>query len=148
MRYHAVSLDTFLFLFFPQADEIKAGVTTYLAEISELLNRVPRQLLLLFKTNDLLRSIDHRLQTSAAARSFITMSHCCVRTITEENLRRSTGWYCWLKIQTASVVAHTRITLYQLYVSNLATSVRRVLYVITSHLSSWNGCFVRRKSIL
>ena len=132
---------------FLQAQEIRNGVTTYLAEISKLLNSVPRQLLLLFKTNDLLRSIDHRLQTSAAARSFITMSRCCVRTITAEDLRNSTSWYHWLKVHATSVLAHTRISLYQLYVSNAMTSLRWAFCVITRPFTSFHAhCKRQRKS--
>ncbi|KAF3844308.1 hypothetical protein F7725_007471 [Dissostichus mawsoni] len=46
--------------------------------ISELLNRVPRQMLLLLKTNDLLRGIENTLQTRASSSSFINMSRCCI----------------------------------------------------------------------
>lgn len=50
-------------LFFPQQDEIKADAAKYLPEISAVLNRVPRQMLLIFKTNDLLRGIEFSLNT-------------------------------------------------------------------------------------
>lgn len=59
--------------------EIRTNASLYLPQISELLNRVPRQMLLLLKTNDLLRGIETTLQTRASSSSFINMSRCCIR---------------------------------------------------------------------
>ena len=59
-------------------------MVTYFSEITQLLNKVPRQLLLILKTNDLLRSLDHTLQASSHTHSFITMSKVCVKTIGDE----------------------------------------------------------------
>ena len=113
-------------LFFPQqAELIRVNATTYVTEITELLNRVPRQLLLLLKTNDLLRSIDFRLKTSATSRSFVTMSRCCIRAVTEQRLKLCNGWKDWVQIQADSTFSHLRITLYQVYVSGVVTSLRR-----------------------
>uniref|UniRef100_A0A3Q3X711 AarF domain-containing protein kinase 1 n=1 Tax=Mola mola TaxID=94237 RepID=A0A3Q3X711_MOLML len=61
--------------------EIRTNAALYLPQISELLNRVPRQMLLLLKTNDLLRGIESTLQTRAASSSFINMSRCCIRAL-------------------------------------------------------------------
>ena len=61
--------------------EIRTNAALYLPQISELLNRVPRQMLLLLKTNDLLRGIETTLQTRASASSFINMSRCCTRAL-------------------------------------------------------------------
>lgn len=64
-----------------QDTEIRANAARYLPQISELLNKVPRQMLLLLKTNDLLRGIETVLQTRASASSFLNMSRCCVRAL-------------------------------------------------------------------
>lgn len=61
--------------------EIRTNAALYLPQISELLNRVPRQMLLLLKTNDLLRGIETTLETRASSSSFINMSRCCVRAL-------------------------------------------------------------------
>lgn len=67
---------------FPWQDiEIRTNASLYLPQISELLNRVPRQMLLLLKTNDLLRGIETTLQTRASSSSFINVSRCCVRAL-------------------------------------------------------------------
>jgi len=120
--------------FTPQAEEIRVNATIYVKEITELLNRVPRQLLLLLKTNDLLRSIDYRLKTSATSRSFITMSRCCIRAVTEQRLKLCNGWKDWLHIQADSTFSHLIITLYQVYVSSIVTSLRRFFARLASGL--------------
>lgn len=71
--------------------EIKVNVAKYLIEISDILNRVPRQLLLILKTNDVLRGIEASLHTRANATSFLNMSRCCVRAVAEERKRNCDG---------------------------------------------------------
>ena len=46
-----------------------------------MLNQVPREMLLLLKTNDLLRGIETCLNTRNASSSFIHMTKCCIRLI-------------------------------------------------------------------
>lgn len=61
--------------------EIRTNAALYLPQISDLLNKVPQQMLLLLKTNDLLRGIESTLQTRASSSSFINMSRCCIQAI-------------------------------------------------------------------
>ena len=61
--------------------EIKADAAKYLRELSFVLNQIPREMLLLLKTNDLLRGIETCLQTRNSSSSFISMSKCCVKLI-------------------------------------------------------------------
>ncbi|XP_019589219.1 aarF domain-containing protein kinase 1 isoform X3 [Rhinolophus sinicus] len=61
--------------------EIRNNAAAYLPQISQLLAHVPRQMLLIFKTNDLLRGIEAALGTRASASSFLNMSRCCVRAL-------------------------------------------------------------------
>lgn len=69
--------------------EIRTNAALYLPQISDLLNRVPRQMLLLLKTNDLLRGIETTLQTRAASSSFINMSRCCIRAMARSEAMNS-----------------------------------------------------------
>ena len=124
-----------VFLISQQAELIRVNAATYLTEITDLLNRVPRQLLLLLKTNDLLRSIDYRLNTSATSRSFITMSRCCIRAVTKQRLENCHGWRDWVRIQADSTMSHLRISLYQIYASGVVTSLRRLLTRLVGRLS-------------
>ncbi|KAG8514341.1 putative aarF domain-containing protein kinase 1, partial [Galemys pyrenaicus] len=61
--------------------EIRNNAANYLPQISQLLSHVPRQMLLIFKTNDLLRGIEASLGTRASASSFLNMSRCCIRAL-------------------------------------------------------------------
>uniref|UniRef100_A0A3P8TC70 AarF domain-containing protein kinase 1 n=1 Tax=Amphiprion percula TaxID=161767 RepID=A0A3P8TC70_AMPPE len=71
--------------------EIRTNAAQYLPQISELLNRVPRQMLLLLKTNDLLRGIETTLQTRASSSSFINMSRCCIRAMAHKRSKARSG---------------------------------------------------------
>lgn len=50
-------------------------------QIIDVLDKVNRQLLLIFKTNDLMRGIDHTLKTNSRMGSFRVMSQCCVESV-------------------------------------------------------------------
>lgn len=82
-----VTIRTSLIAVFPsrQDVEIRTNAALYLPQISDLLNRVPRQMLLLLKTNDLLRGIETTLQTRASSSSFLNMSRCCIRALARYN---------------------------------------------------------------
>ena len=62
-----------------QSFEIKTEASKYLREISIVLNQIPREMLLLLKTNDLLRGIETCLATRNSSSSFIHMIKCCVK---------------------------------------------------------------------
>lgn len=55
-------------------------------QIVDVLDKVNRQLLLIFKTNDLMRGIDHTLKTTARMGSFRVMTECCVRSVYNEKI--------------------------------------------------------------
>ncbi len=65
--------------FSKKGQEIKNEASKYLREISIVLNKIPREMLLLLKTNDLLRGLETNLGTRGASSSFIYMSKCCVK---------------------------------------------------------------------
>ncbi|XP_069805524.1 aarF domain-containing protein kinase 1 [Dendropsophus ebraccatus] len=78
-----------------EAQEIRSNAAAYLPQISQLLASVPRQMLLLLKTNDLLRGIETALHTSASASSFLSMSRCCVRAVARHRrMTASSLWSC------------------------------------------------------
>ncbi|XP_011313329.1 uncharacterized aarF domain-containing protein kinase 1 [Fopius arisanus] len=62
-------------------------VPNLLPQISEVLERVNRQMLLILKTNDLIRSIEHTLGTSKRMSAFMEMSKCCVHAVYDEKMR-------------------------------------------------------------
>lgn len=71
--------------------EIKSEAGKYIREISIVLNRIPREMLLLLKTNDLLRGIEMSLHTRNSSSSFIHMSKCCVKLINSYEREMANG---------------------------------------------------------
>lgn len=85
-----------------EAREVKDFASRHIDLINAVLRSVPREMLLLFKTNDLLRGIEASLGTRHMAKSFVTMAQCCVRGIysrklQEANLSTSDRMRLWLE---------------------------------------------------
>ncbi|XP_012867903.1 PREDICTED: uncharacterized aarF domain-containing protein kinase 1 isoform X2 [Dipodomys ordii] len=106
--------------------EIRTNVTTCLPEISQLLNCVPRQMLLIFKTNDLLRSIEATLGTRASASSFLNMSRCCIRALAEHNKKNTHSFFRRTQISVCEAFNLWKIDLHEL-----------MLHVKGSKLACW-----------
>ncbi|XP_072555211.1 aarF domain-containing protein kinase 1 isoform X4 [Paramormyrops kingsleyae] len=118
MRRHSIDVN--------EDTEIRANAARYLPQISELLNKVPRQMLLLLKTNDLLRGIETVLQTRANASSFLNMSRCCVRALSRHGRSKARYRPRWLQIFLSEVLTLWQINLYEVF-----------LWMKASMLGSW-----------
>ncbi|KAK3845108.1 MAG: ABC1 family-domain-containing protein [Linnemannia gamsii] len=68
-----------------ETSKISTGAGNWLVEIADILARVPRDLLLLFKTNDLLRALDEDMgaDDGAQMRMFAVMGQYCAQVIFE-----------------------------------------------------------------
>uniref|UniRef100_A0A3Q3JMT5 AarF domain-containing protein kinase 1 n=1 Tax=Monopterus albus TaxID=43700 RepID=A0A3Q3JMT5_MONAL len=95
--------------------EIQTNASLYLPQISRLLNRVPRQMLLLLKTNDLLRSTEITLQTRASSSSFISISRCCIRAIARHKRSKAQSRMRRLQISLAESLDLGRLTMYEMF---------------------------------
>ncbi|XP_053701362.1 aarF domain-containing protein kinase 1 isoform X1 [Synchiropus splendidus] len=93
--------------------EIRTNAALYLPQISDLLNRVPRQMLLLLKTNDLLRGIETTLETRASSSSFINMSRCCIRALARHKRSKTTSRKVRLRISLAESFNLWKLSLYE-----------------------------------
>ncbi|XP_025104932.1 uncharacterized aarF domain-containing protein kinase 1-like [Pomacea canaliculata] len=112
-----------------EGSEIQTKVSDYLLEISDILNRVPRQLLLIFKTNDVLRGIEASLHTRANATSFINMSRCCIRAVAQDERRQCEGAVgCVLRTRLREHWQLLRVSVYEL-----------VMWVVSSSWFRWLG---------
>ncbi|XP_058843787.1 aarF domain-containing protein kinase 1 isoform X6 [Acipenser ruthenus] len=111
--------------------EIRTNAALYLPQISELLNKVPREMLLLLKTNDLLRGIETTLQTRASASSFFNMSRCCIRAIAKYQKKRSRSRYKKMQIYFSEAFTLWQINLYEL-----------LLWIRGSTLGNWIVSFL------
>ncbi|CAJ1074184.1 aarF domain-containing protein kinase 1 [Xyrichtys novacula] len=95
--------------------EIRTNAALYLPQISDLLNRVPRQMLLLLKTNDLLRGIETTLQTRASSSSFINMSRCCIQAMARHKRSKARSRTRRLQISLSESVNLLKLSLYELF---------------------------------
>ncbi|KAJ8411787.1 hypothetical protein AAFF_G00154250 [Aldrovandia affinis] len=95
--------------------EIQTNASLYLPEISDLLNKIPRQMLLLLKTNDLLRGIETTLETRASASSFINMSRCCVRAVAAHKRSQTRSRSRRMQISLKETITLWQINVFELF---------------------------------
>jgi len=98
-----------------ESEEIKANAARYLKEITDVLAYVNRQMILIFKTNDLLRGIESSLGTKNTMSSFIQMSRSCLRVLQERSLISATSSFARWKVNLWARFAQFRITCYELF---------------------------------
>lgn len=94
-----------------QMETIQKNIPHYLPEITQLLDSVPRQLVLILKTNDLLRGIEHTLGAAAHYTSYLTMSKSCLRALGKHEVSMATSWrtslYWRLRTRLYILAVHT-----------------------------------------
>lgn len=83
-----------------------------LPQISGILDTVDRQMLLVLKTNDLLRGIEYSLGTYNKMSSFKVMSHRCIRTVYRDKIRTAEGATRRFAVAVAQYWALFKFTLY------------------------------------
>jgi len=98
-----------------ESAEIKANVILYLKEITDVLAFVNRQMILIFKTNDLLRGIESSLGTKNSMSSFIQMSRSCLNVIQEKQLLTATSSFARWKVNMGGRWAQFKISCYELF---------------------------------
>ena len=62
---------------------IQEEISYWINEMTQVLENVPKELILIFKTNDLLRGLESTLNCRADANSFIAMSSHCLKCMYE-----------------------------------------------------------------
>ena len=98
-----------------EESEIKSYASRYMYEINQLLSNVPRELLLILKTNDLLRSIETRMGTKGQQMSFIIMTRYCSENVHSTLLQKCQDWRCKFKVRSAHNWIDFKLKVYQLF---------------------------------
>ncbi|KAF2184443.1 ABC1-domain-containing protein [Zopfia rhizophila CBS 207.26] len=96
-----------------------------LAQLVQLLGKVPRVILLILKTNDLTRSLDENLHTrQGPARTFLILARYASRTVYEEQLESLSGSLFWppnfiafLRAWSTHVRVELKLNVYEIYLS-------------------------------
>uniref|UniRef100_A0A0K2U131 Putative LOC102225960 [Xiphosphorus maculatus] n=1 Tax=Lepeophtheirus salmonis TaxID=72036 RepID=A0A0K2U131_LEPSM len=84
-------------------------------QIADLLAFVNKQMILIFKTNDLLRTIEHNLGTSNSMSSLIQMSRSCLRCMNDFKLKKEKKRIQRLMLHLRGNWDQCRISIYQIY---------------------------------
>jgi len=90
-------------------------IPSLLPQISGVLDRVNRQMLLILKTNDLMRGIEHSLRTHSRMSAMMEMSRCCVHSVYGEKLRRCTTLWGRFRISLTERWVLLKLSLYYMY---------------------------------
>merc|ERR1712203_14489 len=98
-----------------ESKEIKENAARYVKEITDVLAFVNRQMILIFKTNDLLRGIESSLGTKNSMSTFIQMSRACFRVIEEKQLLSTTSSMSRFYIKMVGRWAQFKISCYQVF---------------------------------
>lgn len=103
------------------------GVPLLLAQIMQTLSLVNKEMLLLLKTNDLLRGIEYTLKTENRMSSFLIMSRHCIRCIYEDNRKKIVSRTSKLLLYGKEQWDLFKITLYYFYLSVKTLSLKSAL---------------------
>lgn len=109
----------------------QTNTTLVLPSISDILEQVDRQMLLILKTNDLIRGIETTLQTQNRMTSFWVMSKCCVKSVSSHDMSKATTeWQRFVKSLDQNWTLF-KLNIYYLYLGvinlSLFSSLRQIL---------------------
>lgn len=114
-----------------EKDLLQSTTSLVLPHISEILENVDRQMLLVLKTNDLIRSIETSLGTLDRMTSFLVMSKCCIRSVAVMDAAAArTRWSRWSR-SCSQMWALLRVNVYYMWLGlrsfSLMATVRQLL---------------------
>lgn len=98
-----------------------------LPKISEVLERVDRQMLLILKTNDLIRSIEHSLQTKSRMGGYMEMSKCCIKFVYNDRMKSADDGWTRLWLRVAEQWSFLKISLYYVYLGVLNLDIHKTV---------------------
>ncbi|KAL6256347.1 hypothetical protein P5V15_012464 [Pogonomyrmex californicus] len=107
--------------------EFQQNIPNLLPQISTVLDRVNQQMLLVLKTNDLMRGIEYSLRTQTRMSAMMEMSKCCVRSVYGEKIRQCSNTWNRYWVSIAERWALLKLSFYYMYLGlihfNLNSSV-------------------------
>lgn len=91
---------------------LQKNTHSVLPHIADILDQVDRQMLLILKTNDLIRGIEATLGTSNRKTAWAVMTECCIKSIYSEKYRNANGAGKRLFVSLAELWSIIKINLY------------------------------------
>ncbi|XP_076657389.1 aarF domain containing kinase 1 [Halictus rubicundus] len=107
-----------------EKQEFQKEIPQLLPEISNVLEKVNRQMLLILKTNDLVRSIEHNLKTESRMFGMLEMSKCCIHSVYGERLKLCTNTWIRCKLSIAKQWSLFKLSLYYIYLGALNFNIK------------------------
>ncbi|XP_076637322.1 aarF domain containing kinase 1 isoform X2 [Colletes latitarsis] len=110
-----------------EKEEFQKEIPNLLPQISDVLQRVNRQMLLILKTNDLMRCIEYSLNTESRKSGMMEMSKCCIHSVYEEKLKSCTNTWARWKVSIAKQWILFKLSLYYVYLGTLNFDIKESL---------------------
>ncbi|XP_050156554.1 putative ABC1 protein At2g40090 isoform X2 [Malus sylvestris] len=89
--------------------ELQMYASQYLSQISELLRRLPREILLMLKTNDCLRSVSNSLLQVPSLETFMIIGRVSSEAIIEAKLSQKRSFLRWLSAWLDKIILEVRL---------------------------------------
>ncbi|XP_058809966.1 aarF domain-containing kinase 1 [Phymastichus coffea] len=99
-----------------------------LPKITEVLERVNRHMLLVLKTNDLIRSIEYNLNTQARMSAFLQMSTCCIKSVYGEKFRNCNSKWSRCLISLQEHWSLFKVVIYYTYLGMINFSLKDFIF--------------------
>ncbi|KAI6186382.1 Protein kinase domain-containing protein [Aphelenchoides besseyi] len=98
-----------------ETNEIKNYAASLIPQIMQVLDRMPRPMLLILKTNDLIRAIERRLGAHNRSDAFLEMAKSCTKVLYDERIRQAKNFVQWSRAIIGLYFTLFKIFLYQNY---------------------------------
>jgi len=98
-----------------EKSEIQAQIPLYMKEILDVLSHVRSEMIILFRVNDLLRSIESNLKTNTRMTTLIQMSRACYSCVHEEKLRHCKTFWKRTGIRCLSCWDQFKLSIYEIF---------------------------------
>lgn len=103
-----------------EKEKFQEEIPKWLPQITEVLGNVNREMLLIFKTNDLIRGIEHTLGTESRRGSLFIMWRCCINRVYTDKLNKCSSGVKKLHIKMCRQWQILKLTVYYGYLRILS----------------------------
>ncbi|XP_017876402.1 uncharacterized aarF domain-containing protein kinase 1 [Ceratina calcarata] len=107
-----------------EKEEFQKEIPNLLPQISNVLDKVNRQMLLILKTNDLMRCIEYSLKTESRMSGIMEMSKCCIHSVYDEKLKFSTSMWEKCRLSVSKQWALFKLSLYYIYLGAINFNIQ------------------------
>ncbi|KAK4277837.1 hypothetical protein QN277_015771 [Acacia crassicarpa] len=92
-----------------ERSELQMYASQYFPQISELLSRLPRVILLMLKTNDCLRSVNNALLQGSSMETFYIIGKVSSKAVIEAKMSQSKSLGAWLRVILEDMILEVRL---------------------------------------